>query len=81
VQVGIGDLLQVCQATHGHVWLQQAAIGKFSRYDRELKDLAGQVEFEETILALRVVGPPDDVESLAAPCPGEPGERPQRVRR
>jgi hypothetical protein len=80
VQVGVGDLLQVGQAEHVDVGLQQAAVGDRPADRGELELLAGHVELEESILPGRVVGPPDDVEAPAAPLPHEPGERAQRAR-
>jgi hypothetical protein len=80
VQVRVGDLLQVGQAEHVHIGLQQAAVG-YRPADRAEFDLVrGQVELEKTILTRRVVRPPDDVEAPAAPLPDERGERPERAR-
>jgi len=80
IQVGVGNLLQVGQAEHVNVGLQQAAVGDGPVDRGELELLTGHVDLEEVVLVRRVVGPPDDVETSAAPLPYEPGERAQRAR-
>jgi hypothetical protein len=84
-QVGIEDLLQIVQAVQGNVGLQQATVGYLPPEHTELEMLLGPVELKEVVLvklpARRVVGPPDDVETLACPRPNEPSERAQRIRR
>src|SRR5262249_53105539 len=65
------------------VGLQQATVGYLLQGRTEVELLTGHVELEEAVLPARLerMGPPDDVEALTGPVPGEPGERAQRIRR
>ena len=63
------------QADVGH---QQATVRDVPQGRAKVELFTGHVELEEAVLPARLerVGPPDDVEALAGPVPGEPGSGP-----
>ena len=64
--VEIFDLLKIGQAKHVDFALKQAAVWYLTLDFFEFQGLGRKIEFEEVIVAGRVVRSPDDIK----PCPG-----------
>lgn len=79
-QVGVADPLEVVQPVQVQILLgTQPAVGHDARYHAKVERVARQVELEVAFdvgewFRLRVVGPPDLVESVPPPCPRQKRE-------